>query len=157
MPPFSLTFDSLSSLCQRQGLPFKVNEDTGQIAVLYRILDEDAPLYVIPHAGRGMVSFVLPLPFRVPLARLPLVGEAAMQLHRAARMGTWVVDPEAGELSFRVTLPVYGAEYTDDGILFVTRVVVSTVEAAAADLRQIALAGKTASEVWLRASLVPGA
>jgi len=157
MPGRSLTFEHLEDLCRRRGLPFKTNEDTGQIALLHRILDEDAPLYLIPHPGRGMVSFVVPLPFRVPAARYPFITEAAARLHHASCMGTWVLELATGELSFRVTLPVHGAEYTDDGVLFVTRVVVSTVEAAAADLRQIALAGKTSFDLWPRAALVPGA
>jgi hypothetical protein len=157
MPGISLTFANLRDLCQRRGLVFKTHEDTGQIALLYRILDEDAPLYIIPYPGRGMVSFVLPLPFRVPAARYPFIGEAATRLHHASCMGTWALDLETGELSFRITLPVHGAEYTEEGVLFVTRVVVSTVEAAAADLRQIALAGETASGLWPRRALVPGA
>jgi hypothetical protein len=157
MSRFPLTLENLRALCQRQDLACKINEGTGQIALLHRILDEDAPLYIIPHPGRGMVSFALPLPFRVPLDRLALVAEAANRLHRASRLGTWVVDLETGELRFGVTLPTHGVEYGDDGVLFVIRVVVSTVEAAAADLRDVALGGKTSFEVWPRPDLVPGA
>jgi hypothetical protein len=157
MAPYALRFDTLRSLCERRGLAFKTNEDTGQIAVLHRILDEDAPLYITPLAGRGLVAFALPLPFRVPADRREAVLEAAARLNRASGVGCWVVDDETGELSFRMTLPVHGAAYDDDGVLFVTRVVTSAVEAAAADLQQIALAGVASVELWPRASLVPGA
>jgi hypothetical protein len=153
---FALGFDSLRSLCERRGLPFKTNEDTGQIALLHRVLDEDAPMYLVPHAGRGLVSCVLPLPFRVPAGRLAAVAEAANRLNRAGCAGCWALDLDTGELSFRVTLPAHGAEYDDDGVRFVTRVVASAVEAAAADLQQIALAGRSSFELWPRASLVPG-
>ena len=157
MSRFSLTSDHLASLCARLGLVFKVNEDTGQIAVLHRILDEDTPLYITPLAGRSLVAFALPLPFRVPADRRGAVIEAAARLNRASGVGCWVVDGETGELSFRMTLPVHGAEYDDDGVLFVTRVVTSAVEAAAADLQQIALAGVPSVALWPRAGLVPGA
>lgn len=157
MPRFALGFDSLRSLCERRGLPFKTHDDTGQIALLHRVLDEDAPLYLVPHAGRGLVSVVLPLPFRVPVDRWAAVGEAVIRLNGAACAGCWALDLDTGELSFRMTLPVHGAEYDDDGVLFVMRVVQSAVEAAAADLQQIALAGRTSFELWPRAGLIPGA
>ena len=157
MSGFALSVDGLQSLCQRRGLEFKVNEDRRQIAVLHRVLGEDAPLYVTPHAGRSMVSFALPLPFRVPAGRLGFVGEAVMRLNAAAAMGAWVLDHASGEVAFRTTLPAFGAEYTDDGVLFVIRVVTSAVAAAAADLRTIALADRTSFDLWPRADLVPGA
>lgn len=157
MSGFALSVDSLQSLCQRRGLVCKVNEDRRQIALLHHVLGEDAPLYVTPHAGRSMVSFVLPLPFRVPAARLAVVGEAVVRLNAAAAMGAWVLDLASGELAFRATLPAFGAEYSDDGVLFVTRVVMSAVEAAAADLQTIAFADRTSFDLWPRADLVPGA
>jgi hypothetical protein len=152
----ALSFEGLRSLCQRHGLVFKLNHDTEQIAVLHRVLDEDAPLYLVPDPGRSMAAFVLPLPFRVPADRRVAVGEAVTRLNRAAAIGAWVLDLESGELGFRVTLPVFGAAYDDDGVLFVTRAMASAVDAAAGDLRQIALAGKTSFELWPRAALVPG-
>lgn len=153
---FTLGFDSLRSLCERRGLAFKTHEDTGQIALLHRVLDEDAPIYLVPHAGRGLVSCVLPLPFRVPADRRAAVGEAATRLNRAGCAGCWALDLETGELSFRMTLPAHGAAYDDDGVLFVTRLVASAVEAAAADLQQIAVAGRSSFELWPRAGVVPG-
>jgi len=154
--PFALGFDSLRSLCERCGLAFKTNEDTGQIAVLHRVLEQDAPIYLVPHAGRALVSCVLPLPFRVPPDRMAAVGEAAMRLNAAGCAGCWTLDPGSGALSFRVTLAAHGVAYDDDGVLFVTRVVASAVDAAAADLQQIALAGRSSLELWPRAGVVPG-
>ncbi|HEX3766585.1 MAG TPA: YbjN domain-containing protein [Kofleriaceae bacterium] len=153
---FTLGFDSLRSLCERCGLAFKANEDTEQIALLHRVLDEDAPMYLVPHAGRGLVSCVLPLPFRVPAERRAAVGEAATRLNAAGCAGCWTLDAGSGELSFRMTLAAHGVAYDDDGVLFVTRVVASAVEAAAADLQQIALGGRSSFELWPRAGLVPG-
>ena len=156
MPPFALTLENLKDLCQRHGLTFKLNEELGQIAVLHQILGEDAPLYIIPYRGRGMVSFILPLPLRVPPARLPFIGEATTRLNSASYLGTWVLNIETGELYLRATLPAMGAEYSDEGVLFVIRVVVSSVEAAAAGLSQIVLAGKTSHDIWPRAAVIPG-
>jgi hypothetical protein len=144
-------------MCERCGLVFKTHEDTGQIALLHRVLDEDAPIYFVPHAGRGLVSCALPLPFRVPADRMAAVTEAANRLNGAGAAGCWALDLETGELSFRMTLPAHGAEYDDDGVRFAMRVVASAVEAAAADLQQIALAGRSSFELWPRASVVPGA
>ena len=154
---FALSFASLQSLCQRRGLLHKVNDDTEQIAVLHRVLDEDAPLYLIPYPGRNIATIVLPLPFRAPAARLAAVSEAVTRLNRAAFAGTWQLDLETGEIAFRIALPLLGAEYDDDGVLFVTRVVRSAVDAAAADLKQIALGDRSSFELWPRAAVVPGA
>jgi hypothetical protein len=154
---FSLTLENLQGLCERQGLVFKTNEETGQIAVLYRLLDEDAPLYLIPYPHRGMVSFVLPLPFRVPAPRIPHLGEATTRLNSASTMGTWVLDIETGDLQFRVTLPAQGAAYDDDGLLFVTRIVMSAVEVAAGGLQEIAFADKTSHDIWPADTGVPAA
>jgi len=155
MPELPVSLDRLEGLCRRAGLACKTNLETGELAVLYRILDEDCPLYIAPDVGRGMVRFMMPLPFRVPPARLAFVADAVMRLNGAARMGGWVQALDAGEASFRVVLPTFGADYTDDGLLFVVRLVVAAVNAAAADLRQIALGDRTSAELWPRAASVP--
>jgi hypothetical protein len=92
MTRFALGFESLRSLCERRGLPFKTHEDTGQIALLHRVLDEDAPMYLVPHAGRALVSVVLPVPFRVPADRRAAVAEAVNRLNVAACAGCWALD-----------------------------------------------------------------
>ena len=153
MPP--LGFDTLQALCQRHELPHKANLDSGQIAILHRILDHDAPLYAVPRTGRGVVAFVLPLPFRVPAERAAAIGEAIARLNAAAALVAWVLDAATGELAVRVALPVHGAAYDDDGVLFVLRVIASAAAAAAADLQQIALAGKASFELWPRPASVP--
>lgn len=153
----ALRLDQLSDLCARHGLVCKANHETGELAILHRVLDEDAPLFVVPHADRNVVAFELPLPFRVPAARVPYIGEAITRLNAAAVLGAWRLDVETGELAFRVALPAYGADYADDGVLFVTRLIWSAVDDVAGALREIALGTVTSLDLWPRAGNVPRA
>lgn len=141
MAGFVLNFDNLKSFCERQNFQFMMNEELGQIAVLYRILDQDAPLIFIPRLERGMVTLAMALPFRVPLERYPHIGESLARLNASSYMGAWVLNFDKGEVYFRVTLPALDNQYTDQGLFFAARVVVSTAEAIAGRLADV-VAGK---------------
>lgn len=144
---YPLSFENLQAFCERQALRYKANTERGQIAVLYRLLGRDAPLYIITRPERSMVTLALPFPLRVPDERIPHIGEAVTRLNSAAYMGTWVLNVETCEVYFRVTLPSLDAEYGDGSLLFAARLVVSTVEAAGKGLEQV-LQGRSATEVW---------
>lgn len=147
MSRYPLSFENLQAFCDRQSLRYKANVERGQLAVLYRLLGRDAPLYIITRPERSMVTLALPLPLRVPEDRVPYVGEAVTRLNSAAYMGTWVLNVETREVYFRVTLPSLDVEYGDGSLLFAARLVVSTVEGASKGLEQV-LQGRTAAEVW---------
>jgi hypothetical protein len=134
---FVLSFDNLKSFCDRQRFTFKINEELGQLAVLYRILGQDAPIIIIPRPERGMLTLAVVLPFAVPLARYPFVVEALARLNAAAYMGTWVLNFDKGEIYFRVTLPALDNLYTDEGLFLAARVVVSTSEGMAQRLSEV--------------------
>lgn len=145
---FPLDTPALLAFCERQQSPDKHNDETGQIALHHRILDSDSPIDIIPYLSRRMVSLILALPFRVPPARLPFLGEATTRLNSASYMGTWVMNVETGEIYFRVTLPSIGAAYGDEALLFVARLVASTVENAARGLQRVAFEDKSFQEVF---------
>jgi hypothetical protein len=134
---FTLTFDNLKSFCERQQFQYLSNTELGQLAVLYKILGKDAPLIIIPRLERGMMTLTITLPFSVPLERYPLIGEALARLNASSYMGAWVLNFDKGEVYFRVTVPALDNEYTDQGLFFAARVVVSSAEAMAQRLTDI--------------------
>lgn len=148
MPHYPLTFENLTSFCDRQSLRYKLNMELKQLALQYRLLDREAPLYIVTRPERSMVTLAMPLPFAVPAERLPFIGEAVTRLNSATFMGTWILNVETGEVYFRVTLPSRDAEYGDHCLLFVLRLVVSTVERAAKGLHQIAFGDATVQQVF---------
>lgn len=131
MSGFVLSYDNLKHWCERQGFPIRENPQMRQLAVSYRILDRDCPLLLIPQDDVHLVTLAMLLPVRVPAERAAAVGEALNLLNHNAYMGAWVLDPERGEIYFRVTLPGLDNEYTDQGLHLAARLVVSTVEALA--------------------------
>jgi hypothetical protein len=138
MPEPALDFAALVAACQRQDLPWKANHETRQLAVLHRVGDQDAPLYLIPEPDRGLVAFVLPMPFRVPADRAPALADALTRLHRDAPIGTWRLAAD-GELSLRAALPSFAATYRDEALWFLARLLVAAAEAAAPALARLAL------------------
>ena len=134
---YPLTYEDLLAFCARQDLRHRGNDERGQVAILYQILQRDAPLYLITRPERGMLSVVLGLPFAIPPERRPYIGEALTRLNASAYMGTWVMNIATGEVYFRVTLPTLGVQVQDQTLLFVLRLVVSTVESMAPALRRI--------------------
>ena len=52
--------------------------------------------------------------------------ESLARLNGSSYMGAWVLHFDKGEVYFRVTLPALDNEYTDQGLFFAARVVVST-------------------------------
>lgn len=137
MPGFVLTFDNLKSFCERQKFQFLVNSELEQLAVLYKILGKDAPLILIPRLERNMVTLALALPFRVPVERHSQLSEALARLNASSYMGAWVLNFDKGEIYFRVTLPALDNEYTDQGLFFAARIVVSSAEAMAQRLADV--------------------
>lgn len=143
MAKLTLTYENIQAWCDRQGFKYLTNPQAGQLAVLYRILEHDAPLQILPYPDRGMVTFAMSLPFAVPAERYPFVKEALTQLNSRSYMGAWVLNPDKGEIYFRVTLPALDNEYSDQGLFFACRVVVSSSEGAAPALFRIAQQGET--------------
>jgi hypothetical protein len=138
---FTLDFDSLKAWCGRQQYDFRENPELGQLAILYALLGEPAPLLILPQPARGMVMFVMRQPFAVPAERRAALLEAVTLLNSTSFMGAWIVNRQTGELYFRVTVPALDTEYSDEGLVHVARVVVGTSEKAAAGLRAVALEG----------------
>lgn len=137
MAGFNLTFDNLKSFCERQKFQYLSNTELGQLAVLYKILGKDAPLMIIPRTERGMVTLAITEPFTVPVERYPLIGEALARLNASSYMGAWVLNFDKGEIYFRITLPALDNEYTDQGLFFAARVVVSSAEAMGQRLQDV--------------------
>lgn len=140
MPHFMLTPENLARFCERQSFQFQ-QAPGGPIAVLYQLLGQPAPLQLIPWPERNMLTLAMTLPFTVPPERQAAVGEALTTLNAMSFMGAWVLNTDKGELYFRDTLPVLDNQYSDEGLLFVAKVVVSTAERLAPALYRIAREG----------------
>jgi hypothetical protein len=138
---FVLSFDTLKAWAQRQKYEFSENPQLGQLAIHYALLGQPSPLLVLPEPARGMVMFVMKQPFTVPPERRAAVVEAAAMLNSTSFMGAWVLNPNTGDLVFRVTVAALDIGYTDAGVLHVARVVVGTSERAAPALKAVALDG----------------
>jgi hypothetical protein len=138
MAGFVLSTENLLSWCQRQGLPCQHNAALGQLAIPYRVLDRDCPLLFIPRPDVHMLTLAMVLPFQVPDERVPAVREAISLLNDLTYMGAWVLSQDAGEIYFRLTLPVLDNEYSDPGLHLCARTIVSTVEAVASGLQRVA-------------------
>lgn len=145
---YTLQFESLIGFCQRQTVRYKANYELMQLAVMNQVLDQDAPLYIIPRPERRMVMLALPLPFKVPAERFPHVGECVTRLNSASYMGTWVLNVATGEVYFRVSLPTLEVKYTDESLLFVFRLCVSTVNEAARGVQRVAFDGQVSADIW---------
>jgi hypothetical protein len=138
---FALTFETLKAWCVRQQFQTSENAPLGQLAIHQNLLGQPAPLVIMPHFARGMVMFAMKQPYTVPRDRWTPIVEASALLDANLLMGAWVSNRETGELIFRVTIPALDIEYTDQGLVHVSRVVVGTSERAAPALRAIALEG----------------
>jgi hypothetical protein len=138
MPGYLLNYQNLKAFCERQNFRFLQNDERGQLAVVYPLLEKEALLQLLPFADRHMVTLAMAMPFLVPAARFSAVAEALTRLNARTYMGTWVLNTDKSEVYFRVTLPALDNEWTDDSLLFAARVVVSTAEQFAADLLRIA-------------------
>jgi hypothetical protein len=148
---FTLSFENLKTLCQRNKIAFSEDSKRGHLALHQTLLGQAAPIMLLPQLNPNMLVIVMRQPYDVPPDRQAAIAEAAALLNAASPMGTWALNREFGELYFRVTLPVVDIQYTDAGVLFVARLVFSTSERAAPALRAIALDGadpdKTISSV----------
>lgn len=138
---FALSFDAVRAWCERQKYTFRANAESQQLAIDYAILGQPAPLMVMPHFQRGMLMFLMRLPFPVPADKQAVALDAAARLNATILMGAWIVNRETGELLFRVTIPALDTQYSDDSLLHVARVCVGSAEKAAPILRSIILDG----------------
>jgi hypothetical protein len=86
-----------------------------------------------------MLTVAITLPFVVKTDRFDAITTALSTLNVRSYMGAWILNPERGEVYFRVTLPTLETEFTDDALRFVARVVLSSAEAMAQPLYSIAL------------------
>lgn len=139
MNSFSLSYRTVKAWAERLKLPFRANDDAGQIAVRCRLLENDVPLLFVPRPERDMLTVAITLPFVVKTDRFDAMTTALSTLNVRSYMGAWILNPERGEVYFRVTLPTLETEFTDDALRFVARVVLSSAEAMAQPLYSIAL------------------
>ena len=155
MAGYELTYENILGFCERQGLQHVRSEHHREVAVRYQVLNQDAPLVVIPRPERGMVTLALTLPFRAPAEHQRAIGEALGLLNTSSFMGAWLLLRTTGELAFRITVATGTAPgqivYSDDGLLYVIRLVISTVETHAAALQKIST-GAAAPESVLDAA-----
>lgn len=141
MGSFSLSYSTVKSWAERLKLPFRASDEAGQIAVHCRLLDSDVPLLFIPRPERDMLTVAVTLPFVVKTERFAAVTAALSTLNVRSYMGAWILNPERGEVYFRVTLPTLDTTFSDDALRFVARVVLSSAEAMAQPLYSIAHEG----------------
>lgn len=141
MNSFLLSYRTVKAWAERLKLPFRANEETGQIAVRCRLLDSDVPLLFVPRPEREMLTVAITLPFTVDNERFSPIEVALSSLNVRSYMGAWILNQEQGEVYFRVTLPTLETEFSDEALRFVARVVLGSAEAMAAPLREIAKAG----------------
>jgi hypothetical protein len=146
MPHFMLTPENLAHFCERQNFQFQQTEQ-GQIAVLYQIMGQPSPLQMLPWPDRNMVTLAVTLPFTVPNERFSAVSEALTAANSMSFMGTWVLNTDNGQIYFRDTLATLDNQYSDDGLLFVARIVVSSAERLAPLFYRVAIEGAPASSV----------
>jgi hypothetical protein len=138
---FTLTYPTLKSWADRLGVPYRFNDEVGQIAVLTRVMDTDVPLVFIPRPDRGMVTMAITLPFAAPSERFTAVGESLTILNARSYMGAWILNTDKGEVYFRITLPAMELEYSDETLRFFASLVVSSTEAMAKLLYSVAHKG----------------
>ncbi len=135
---FILTYPNLKGWADRLRVPYRFNEEVGQVAVLTRVMDADVPLVFIPRLDRGMMTMAVTLPFTVPEARNPAVGESLTILNARSYMGAWILNADKGEIYFRITLPAMELEYSDETLRVFAALVVSSAEAMAKLLYSVA-------------------
>ena len=135
---FALTYPNLKDWADRLRVPYRFNDGVGQVAVLTRVMDADVPLVFIPRPDRGMMTMAVTLPFAVPQARNPAVGESLTILNARSYMGAWILNTDKGEVYFRITLPAMELEYSDETLRVFAALVVSSAEAMAKLLYAVA-------------------
>ncbi len=138
---FVLTYDHLKAWCARQNYEFRANDELGQLAINYALLGQAAPLLILPQLARGMVMLLMRQPYIVPPDRRDAVRVGVNRLNLTSLMGAWAINPDTGEVIFRLTVPSLDIGYTDQGLLHAARIVVGTSEKAAPPLKAIALDG----------------
>lgn len=148
--PFTLNLDSLRAWCDRNSVTYLFNEQLGQLGIPTP-LGKDFLLRVVPRSDRGMLTLALPLPMVVPPALLHEVARATALANSGTFMGAWVLNHGRGELYFRVTVPVDGAQYEDRAVLFLMNVVIGTVRGVAPAFRRIVVDGAPAESVMQKA------
>lgn len=141
MSGFVLTYPNLKSWAERLQVPYRWNDELGQLAVGCRILDTDVPLLFIPRTERGMVTLAVTLPFTVPPERFAATSEALTLLNARSYMGAWILNTETREIYFRVTVPALEVTYTDVSVRFVASLVVTSAEAMARPLHAVVAEG----------------
>ncbi len=141
MSSFSLSYSTVKAWAERLKLPFRASDEAGQIAVRCRLLDSDVPLLFIPRPERDMLTVAITLPFVAKTERFAALTTALATLNVRSYMGAWILNPERGEVYFRVTLPTVDTAFSDDSLRFVARVVLSSAEAMAQPLYAIAHEG----------------
>ncbi len=147
MGSFSLSYNTVKAWAERLRLPFRANDEAAQIAVRCRLLDSDVPLLFIPRPERDMLTVAITLPFVAPTERYPALTTALATLNVRSYMGAWILNPERGEVYFRVTLPTVETTFSDEALRFVARVVLSSAEAMAQPLFAISHEGASADIV----------
>ena len=137
---FALSLDALQAWCDRNSITFLKNDRLQQLAIPTP-LGREYPVRVIPRPSRGMMSFIMVLPFAVPPDRAEVVSRALALANASSFMGAWVLQGNNNELYFRVTVPVDGVRYDDAAVRLLLQVVIGSVQGLGPRLRAVALDG----------------
>lgn len=142
---YPLDLAAVRGFCERNGVPYVVNDELGQLA----IPRPDRPQWavrVVPRPERGMLTVAYPLPGRIPEERIPALQAAAGLLNARTYMGAWVLNTDTGELYFRVTTLTDHVLYDDESLKQLLQVVIGTVERMVPKLDRV-LKGADAASV----------
>jgi hypothetical protein len=148
MSGFVLNYANVKSWAERvYGKQLRYNDEAGQLGLPHTVLDIPVWLVFIPRPERGMLTMALTMPFTVPAERFVPVGGALTLLNARSYMGAWILNPDKGEIAFRITVPALDVSYTDSALRFVAGVVASSAEAMARPLYAVAQQGASADTV----------
>lgn len=140
MESFAMDLEGVKAWCGRQNLKFLENAAAGQLLIPRG--EKDAPIRFIARPERQMSTLAVVLPFQAPADRRAEVAQACNALNSSSFMGAWVMNNQSGEIYFRLTLPTGGATFTDEGLMFLVRVLIGTADAVVQPMFRVAVEGQ---------------
>lgn len=140
MDSFPLSLENIKKWCEANNVPFAINEQLGQLAIL-RIYGRQIPIRFIPHDDRNMLTMAVVAPFKVPESSFEQVSNAIRLANSGTFMGAWMLHSKKGELYFRLTLPTLGLTITEETLKFLIQILLGTVQSVAPSLQKVALEG----------------
>jgi hypothetical protein len=129
--PVKLTFDRLVCWCARKGLDHQVDAGNLQIVVPFDLAGRPAPLHIVLHAERPLVTLAMIVPISVPAARRAAVVDALNIVNVNTFVGAWLLTGD-GRIFTRATVPSIGLD--DDALSLVATALIRTAETFAEQL-----------------------